>query len=125
MTTLKLTIAQHLEIPKEHILEIKEYPEKGTVNVILHNYAKHTITTAQLAYAAQKLQPGPTDEETAITPGLIVGLGRASIDRLSEAGITTLDQLIAHQPEEIAAIVKQNVEVTKSWLKKATALLEG
>lgn len=119
MTKIQLLLAKHLEVPKEFILEFKEYPDKGTVNVLLTNFQKHVVTKEQLQYAEEQLEAKMSAPE--LTD--IVGLGRTSHERLVEAGIETLLQLRDADAEQIALIVKQSPEVIRRWQEDAQGLL--
>lgn len=111
MSDLIDLVSQHMEVPKELILEIKEYPENGTINAILGDFSKHTLTLEQITKTAV---PILTD---------ITGLGRTSNDRLEEAGITTIKAMLAKTPEEIAEITKQKPEIVVGWFKQAQTLI--
>lgn len=116
MNQLLLTIAQHLQIPETFILE-HVVGDEGVI-VILRNHQKFKISHKQLAKAEEKLkEPQPFEL------GDIVGLGRTSQDRLTEAGIATLVEMVRRNEEEIAVITKHNVVTVKDWFKQARAML--
>jgi predicted flap endonuclease-1-like 5' DNA nuclease len=139
LMTLLSRIAQHLEVPQELVLKFREYPGEDKIVVLLTDYRKMEVPHSLVVETAV-----PTDDPIEPLIGLttpshaqqlhdqvhppatlldIVGLGRTSDDRLQEAGITTLQQLLDTDPKEIAAIVKQNITTVKNWQKQAAALL--
>lgn len=108
MNQTLIQIAQHLELPKEMILTIND--DDDPIVVLLTNYQKHKIPRHAL--------PAPQTAVTELTPGIFTGLGRTSLDRLAEAGITTVEQMKAAGAAQIAAITKQRVDIVEGWLSK-------
>lgn len=109
MNQTLIQIAQHLELPKEMILTIND--QSDPIVVLLTNYQKHKIPRHELP------EPQTVVPTTELTPGIFTGLGRTSLDRLQEAGITTVAQMKEAGPEQIAAITKQRLDIVQGWLK--------
>jgi predicted flap endonuclease-1-like 5' DNA nuclease len=72
---------------------------------------------------------GPTSGADSLDPGddsesveNVSGIGPAYADRLSEAGIETVDQLLAADPEELAADTDLSAKRIGRWQERAEEL---
>lgn len=104
MSDLHNFVSTFLEVPKSVILQIKEYPERKEITVILSDMSKRIVPMQKEETAVN------TDKLTAI-----LGIGRTTASRLNEAGIYTYEQLASHDLQELAAIGKVSPDVAKRW----------
>lgn len=86
---------------------------------------EHTDDSTRVAETAEAASPSETVEETEVPEGAgvssVKGIGQAYADRLHEAGVDTVADLAAADPEELAAETDLSEKRVGRWVEAAQA----